>query len=217
MIQRFLIAFLLVFFVSFQMKAQRVTLIAENSKNNRLYAGIDNPLNINLNQQGFDSLQITTNNGQVLKDSSYFICIPHRSGRARLQLVGYRKNDTILLKTANLLVNSVPGAELKLGDKLIKDTKRITKEELINIGAFQIYFNDDIINYEDWFIIHDITFGYTIGGYFHRHINEGYQLSQETIKFIQELKEGSKITLKVRIEGQGKVLKTLPLYTTWIY
>ena len=197
--------------------AQTVKIFAENSKNNRLYAGIDNPLKIDIDQNKTDSIGLITNNGKILCDTNTFIAIPKRSGRARIQVYSYSSTDTLLLYTTSFLVNSVPLAQLKLGEKLLIEMKGIHKEELIAKGAFDIYFNEDIVNCHNWFTIHDITFGYSVGGFFHRHVNNGSKFSDETIELIKKIQPGSEITFKVRLEGQGNVLKTVPLYTTRLY
>ncbi len=213
----FLFTLLLLPGINDSLYAQTVRIIAENSKNNRLYAGIDNPLKIEIAEQKSDSIGLKTNNGKILCNTDSFIAIPKRSGRARIQLYLYSLTDTSLLYSTSFLVNSVPMAQLKLGENLLNDMNSIRKEELIGEGAFDIYFNEDIVNCDNWFTIHDITFGYTIGGFFHRHVNRGSKFSDETIEVIKKTHPGSEITFKVRLEGQGNVLKTLPLYTSRVY
>lgn len=208
--------FLCITFILNLADAQNVSISTEISKNNRLYAGIDNPLKIHAEVEKYDSLNVYSNNGMVYKDDNNFVCIPRRSGRARLQLFGYSDVDTLLLYTGNFLVNSVPSAHLMIGENLIDELNKLSKDTLMQKGEFHLFFNKDITS-TNWYEIEDITFGYTIGGFFHRHVNHGSTFTEETMRLINKLNSGTELTIKARIKTEGNVMKTLPLYSLRIY
>lgn len=207
-----------VMYLASPLNAQKISLLAENSKNNRLYVGIDNPLILkNADINLYDSIYLVSNNGKVFFDNTNFICIPKRSGRARLELYGFNSTDTVLLHRANLLVNSFPAVDLQLGDQLISEMEFIPRDKLIGKGGFNIYYNDDIINGDQWFSIHDVTIGYLVKGFYHKHVNNGDVFTGETLNVIEKIRPGSKVSFKVRLKGEGDLLKTLPVYTKRLY
>jgi hypothetical protein len=76
---------------------------------------------------------------------------------------------------------------------------------------------DDIIGNEKLFNIKDIVIGYSFGSLFVTKKNEGAKFSAEIIELLMKQPPGHEISFLIHVEGEGGVIKTLPMVKIKIY
>jgi hypothetical protein len=193
-------------------------LLAVDSRNNILYAGIDN--RIIADYSGFEvnyEYILKVNNGIVFPDSIYQIIIPDRPGNARFLLYGARDNDTVLFGYRYFEVRNVPDPLLAVDTLRLKEEDVISKNHFLNCDSLYIFISDDIIGAEKWFRIIRFTLGYVYGGYYVEHTNNTSILSRETKEIILTIGPTKEIIIKPVVEGEGKLIKELPIYRLILY
>lgn len=191
-----------------------------NSKNNYLYAGVDNEIKISvINETDYERFLITTSNGEIYKDTTNYNCIPRRSGRAKISVKGIKStSDTINILTKNFLVYTIPPVKLTIGGKTVDELARIEKRFLLENDVFGIHLSDDIINCNGWVNIEKVTMGYlSRGGFYERNEFAGNKLPEELKKIIASLPSGKELSFEVRLSFTGNVQKNLPVFVTRIY
>ena len=193
-------------------------LIAVDSRNDILYAGIDN--RIKADYSGFEAdyeYILKVNNGIVFHDSIYYISIPDRPGNARFLVFGIRNNDTVLYGYRYFEVRNVPDPLLALDTIRLKEEDVISKSHFLNCDSIYIFISDDIIGAEKWFRIIRFTLGYLYGGYYVEYTNNTNLLSRKTKEIILTIGPTKEIIIKPVVEGEGKLIKELPIYRLTLY
>ncbi|MFW6326952.1 MAG: hypothetical protein ACOC2F_01425 [Bacteroidota bacterium] len=195
---------------------QDIKLKVLNSKKEMLYMGVDNYIYLT---PLLDSIYITTTNGLIYPADSMFNIIPERSGRARLDVYSLKNQyaDTVLLRSFNFLVYSLPPAKLRIGDMVITRQTELKKDFILENNEFSVYLNDDIISSHEWMVVERITLGYRKGGYFIRVNSEGNKLDDKALEEIQHIRPGQEISIHVRVKCQGDIRKNIPVYRTRLY
>jgi hypothetical protein len=188
-------------------------LLIENSRNDFLYVGIDNVIKINYPKlEGSDEYILKVNNGEVIADSIYYISIPKRQGKARFLLYKKENSDSILVGYKYFVVRNVPDPSLAFDNFRVTKGDTVRKSDLLNSEYINIYISSDIINSENWFKIKEFTLGYEYGSYYYEHTNNTNRISYETKQVINTLGPTKEIVIKPIVEGEGGLIKELPIY-----
>jgi hypothetical protein len=191
---------------------------AVDSKNNILYAGIDNRIITDYSRFEEDHEYILkVNNGIIFSDSIYYISVPDRPGDARFLVLGIRDNDTALIGYRYFEVRNVPEPLLAVDTLRLKEEDVISKNHLLNCDSLNIFISDDIIGSESWFKIVKFTLGYVYGGYYVEHVNNTNKLSRETKQIIYTIGPTKEIIIKPVVKGEGKLIKELPIFRLTLY
>jgi hypothetical protein len=189
-----------------------------NSQSGILYTGIDNPFIINsLVIEGIDSLLIGTNNGIVFFDSIHYVSIPKKSGKVRLMVYRLKERDTVYIGFRNFTVNNVPEPKLMFDNIVISNNSSISKNMIMNTDSIGIFYSTDILGSEEWTYIDRFVLGYSYGGYYISHVNEGSKINLETKRIINTIGPDKQITFKIIAVSTGKVTRALPIYRLHIY
>lgn len=189
-----------------------------DSRNNILYTGIDNRIKADYSE--FDvsyEYILKVNNGLVFPDSIWYISIPDRPGNARFLICGVRNSDTVLFGYRYFEVRNVPDPLLSVDTLRLKEEDVISKSHFLNCDSIYIFISDDIIGSEKWFKIIRFTLGYVYGGYYVEHTNNTNILSRETKEIILTIGPTKEIIIKPVVEGEGNLIKELPIYRLILY
>lgn len=190
-------------------------LIAVNTYSNALYVGIDNPILIN--QPYSDAFFIESTNGMVYQDSIYHVVMPSRAGLTRLILYEIKGVDTIRHGYKFFPVRNIPEPRLMLDNIVVNDLQDLSKKLLLNTNRLGIFVSEDIIGSENWFTVKKFSIGYIYGGMYVSYINESDIISEKTKREILRLSPGKQLIIKVTSEGEGALIKDLPIYNYIIY
>ena len=184
-----------------------------NSKSGTLYAGIDNPVKINLkDDENIEDYILEVTNGTVFFDSLQFITIPVRSGISRLILSKVEGTDTILKGHKFYQVKSVPDPLLKIDTACFGEESVIYKQLLLSADSISIYFTSDIAGSDNWFRVKKYSIGYIFGGFYRSYSFEGSKISKNAKIIISRISPGKILVFRVVAESDGEVQKELPVY-----
>ncbi len=193
-------------------------LTAVNSRSNILYTGIDNEIWVNYSGLGvYNEYLLTVNNGIAFPDSFRYISIPDRAGKARFLVFGIKGTDTTLIGYRYFLVENIPEPLLYIDSLLVKRNGMVSKQHFLNSDSLGIFISDDIVGAEDWFKIIKFTLGYIYGGYYVEHTNNTNKISRETKQIIYTIRPSKEIIIKPIVEGEGKLIKELPIFRLTLY
>ena len=182
------------------------------------YTGIDNRFQIHYSLLKLgDTLIIETNNGIVFYDSISYVSIPKISGKCRLMLYAVNLTDTLFLGFQNITVENVPKPKIRFNEFIIENNTTVPKQLLIQSDSISVFYSNDIIDSDSWVTIDRFLLGYSYGGYFISHTNEGNIISEQTKKIINTISPEKQITIKVVINSTGKVIRELPIYRINLY
>ncbi len=183
------------------------------SRSNTLYAGIDNPVEIDIDDnERFEDYILETTNGVVVYDSLRFITIPVRSGLSRLVLSKIEANDTILKGHRFYRVKNVPDPLLRIDTICYDETSDIYKRQLLQSDSISIFFSPDIIDSENWFKITGYSIGYIFGGFYRSYSFEGDQISSAAKSVVMRISPGKIIVFRITAESEGNIKKEMPVY-----
>ena len=189
-----------------------------NSKNNHLYAGIDNPIIINYKPiNTIDTFFIETNNGILFRDSLDLITIPSRGGKSRFLFYDVINNDTTLAGYKYMSVENIPEPSLKIDSVIIRGEGIVSKNLLHKCDSLQIYFTSDIEDSKNWYRVYQFSVGYSYGGYYVSFLNKSNMFLKGTLSLIDRIEPGKEISIKVFVESQGYIRKELPIYRIKVY
>lgn len=183
-----------------------------------LYSGIDNYVKIcdSLNQV-YNSLGLRTSNGTVAKDSlDLFLVVPARPGRIRLTVLN-EDWDTAAVGYEYFQVKTVPGPVLMLNNYKIGPVAQLPKSLLMDCDSLSVFFTEDLPGSEAWLKITEFTLGYNYGGFHVSYLNPSNHVLFETKEIINRLGPESEISIRVKVESVGKIIKELPIYRITIY
>jgi hypothetical protein len=193
-------------------------LTAVNSRSNILYAGIDNEISVDYSGLGiYAEYLLTVNNGVVLPDSTCYISIPDRNGKARFLVFGINGNDSTLIGYRYFQVENVPEPLLYIDSLLVKRNDMVSKQHFLNSDSLGIFISDDIIGAEDWYKTIRFTLGYVYGGYYVEYTNNTNLISHEAKQIIYTIAPSMEIVIKPIIEGEGSLIKELPIFRLKLY
>ena len=183
------------------------------SKSGTLYAGIDNPVEVHLNDdESIEDFILEVTNGTVFYDSLQFITIPVRSGISRLILSKVEGTDTILKGHKFFQVKSIPDPLLKIDTACFSEESGIYKQQLLYADSISIFFSSDITGSENWLRVKEYSIGYIFGGFYKSYSFEGSKISKTAKIIISRISPGKVIVFRVIAESEGDVQKELPVY-----
>jgi hypothetical protein len=183
------------------------------SRSSTLYAGIDNPVEIEINDnERIEDYILETTNGVVVYDSIRFITIPVRSGLSRLVLLKIEANDTILKGHRFFQVKNVPDPLLRIDTICYDETSDIYKRQLLQSDSISIFFSSDIMGSENWFKITEYSIGYIFGGFYRSYSFKGNQINNAAKSVILRISPGKVIVFRVIAESEGNIKKEMPVY-----
>ncbi len=189
-----------------------------NSRSGIFYTGIDNPFIIDSTIiYNTNNLFISTNNGIVFFDSVYYISIPKKSGKVRMMVYKLEQGDTVYIGFRNFTVHNVPEPKLMFNNMVVSNNSSIPKSLIMSTDSLGIFYSSDISGSEEWTYIDRFILGYSYGGYYISHINEGNKINLETKRIINTIGPDKQITFKIIAVNTGKVIRVLPIYRLRIY
>ncbi|NJK85826.1 MAG: hypothetical protein HC906_07535 [Bacteroidales bacterium] len=189
-----------------------------SSKSNHLYEGIDNVIELIIDgKTNPEDYILSTNNGIVFRDSLDFITIPRRIGKSRLIVSQLNGNDTLTLGFSYFNVKRVPDPMLRLDTLSFNEIDTVLKKSIIQADSLTIYFGSDIIGSENWFKIVRYNIGYFYGGFYKSFNYTGNLLNNELKYLISSLGPGKDITITIWAEGEGMLIKELPIFRWIVY
>jgi hypothetical protein len=127
------------------MKGQ--TVAVSNIKENRLYLGIDNPLEVVVENLKCNSILIKTDNGKIEGESCKYRIAPAKIGRANISVYKLKGKDTTLIVTKEFRVKNIPKPTAKIAGKSFGTIKKNLLAAQYGIKAelddfdFDIHFN----------------------------------------------------------------------------
>lgn len=193
-------------------------LIAVNSRNNILYTGIDNEIWVDYSGLGeYNKYILIVNNGIVFPYDNNYIAMPERTGKARFLLFGINGLDSTLIGYTYFQVNNIPEPMLVIDSVLVKENDMVNKQHFLNSESLDIFISDDIIGAENWFKILEFTLGYVYGGYYVEHTNKSNKISRKTKQIIYTIGPSKEIIIKPIVEGEGNLIKELPIFRLTLY
>ncbi|MFZ4399427.1 MAG: GldM family protein [Bacteroidales bacterium] len=116
--------------ISFSAFGQSISIA--NSKNNILYCGIENPLDVVVENMKCASFFLTTDNGQIKGEKCSYIIIPEKYHQLTIYVKKIIKNDTILIGKKVFRVKKIPLPTAYIGSK---NCESIQKNYLIASGG----------------------------------------------------------------------------------
>lgn len=183
------------------------------SKGGILYAGIDNPVKIYLEEgENIEDYILEVTNGTAFYDSLQFITIPVRSGISRLILSKVEGTDTILKGHRFYQVKNVPDPLLKIDTSFFGEVSNIYKQQLLYADSLSIFFSSDIAGSENWFRVKEFSIGYIFGGFYRSYTFKGSEISDTAKIIISRISPGKVVVFRIIAEGDGKIQKELPVY-----
>jgi len=192
---------------------------ALSSRNNILYRGIDNYIQISPQfQSKYDSLIVRCNNGSVMfeKENVLFV-MPSRLGKVRLMFYGITDNDTISLGYTYFEVKAVPEPCLTIDNTPITTNCALPRRVLQNCDSLGIYFSKDIIGSENWLKVTGFIIVYNYGGFNVSYNNPSKVFSKATKQILNHIGPNREIGILPIVEGEGSLTKKLPIYRITIY
>jgi len=193
------------------------TIRAVNSYSNSLYAGIDNPIEINKANLPFKNYYIECNKGLVLDDSPYLNIIPAKPGEVVINYFQYDKGDTCLIFSKTFNVLRVPQPYIALEKTNLSSFPFLTKDQLKKNKRFEVLISDDFVNDKNWFTIKDITIGYSKGKLYEVKSCMGAEITDDVLKSILELIPGREVSFAFTIKGTGDIYKRIPPIRIKVY
>ncbi len=194
------------------------TILAINSNEGSLYVGIDNPLQLNyVKNNNADDFLLSTNNGKLFFDSLNYISIPKRSGKARIVISTIDNSDTTLIGYKYFIVKNIPDPMLQIDTLLFSELDTIMKSYLLTADNLEIFVSSDIIGSENWFKIIKYEIGYFYGGLYTSSLINGNKLTNKAKQIIYKLGPGKELVFDIAVEGEGKLIKELPIYRFIMY
>ncbi|MFO7656135.1 MAG: GldM family protein [Bacteroidales bacterium] len=189
-----------------------------NSRSGTLYAGIDNPISLNLcKPENINEYILFSNNGTAFIDSLWFTVIPARTGLSRIVLMKIEDNDTIIIGQRFYSVKSIPEPKLQIDTIRFESLSFFSRSALLAADSISIFISSDIINSDNWFKVNRFTIGYIYGGLYKQHLNQGNRISLETKMMINNLSPGKEVIFNIFAEGEGKLIVELPVYRLKLY
>jgi hypothetical protein len=185
------------------------TLRALNSFGNFLYAGIDNPLSINRKCVPFKKLIVECNRGMAMEDEENYDIIPSKPGETTISIYQFDSIDTVPVIKKLFIVKPVPQPYVTLDLQKLNKYEFITRDKLRNTNKFEIHLSDDFIDDSEWFSIKEIIFGYPIGKVYITKSCKGPRLSEEILKCIKSLPNGTEVSFGFTIAGSGDLFKRI--------
>jgi GldM C-terminal domain len=192
---------------------------ALSSRNNILYRGIDNYLQISpLFQSKYDTLIVKCNNGSVFfeKENVLFV-MPERLGKVRLMIYGITGKDTVSLGYTYFEVKAVPEPCLTINNTPLSTHCTMPKKILQNCDSLGIYFSKDIVGSENWLKVTGFILVYNYGGFRISYNNPSKIFSKAIKQILNHLGPDREIGILPIVEGEGSLTKKLPIYRITIY
>lgn len=189
-----------------------------STKSGSLYSGIDNYIRISDSLRvNYSNLALKTSNGTAEKDSNdLFLVIPAKPGRIRLTVL-VSDDDTTAVGYEYLQVKPVPEPKLMLNSLKIDSRVELPKSLLMDCDSLSVFFTNDIPGSDLWLQITEFTLGYNYGGFHVSFPNPSNHILYETKEIINRLGPEHEISIRVKVNAEGKVMKELPIYRITIY
>ncbi|MBN2611156.1 MAG: hypothetical protein JXB00_06335 [Bacteroidales bacterium] len=189
-----------------------------NSRSGTLYAGIDNPIRLNLDRvENINEYILFTNNGKAFVDSLCFVVIPVRTGLSRMVLMKVDENDTSIIGQRFYSVKKIPEPKLQIDTFRLESLSNFSRTALLEADSISIFISSDILNSGNWFKINRFTIGYIYGGLYKQHFNQGNRINLGTKMVINNLSPGKEVIFNIFAEGEGKLIVELPVYRVKLY
>ena len=195
----------------------RDTIRAVNSYSNSLYAGIDNPIEINKTNLPYTKYFIECSKGIVLDDYPYLIVIPAKPGTVVIRYYQYERGDTLLAFSKTFNVLKVPQPFIALEKTNLSSFQFLTKDQLKKNKRFEVLISEDFVNDKNWFTIKEITIGYPKGKLYVVKSCLGPELTDNIVKGILELISGKEVSFSFTIKGTGDIYKRIPPIRVKVY
>ena len=195
------------------------TIICHTSRHGYLYMGIDNYVSLNKsNVPSAENYLLQSNNGTVFPDSNdLYLIVPVRQGKVRMLVFTINVADTQLVGYHYFTVKKVPDPKLTLNQMPISTPTILPKKFLMSCDSIGIFISNDIPGSENWFRITEFTFGYNYGGYYISHKNLSNKFTSETKRIIDLTAPDREVSIRPKVESEGKVKVELPIYRITIY
>lgn len=192
----------------------KITVEATESKNNYLYAGIDNTLKITFPDENSKKLQLYwgVNNGQIFRTGDLYLTIPRKAGWSFVTTYCITENnDTLVLGKKQFIVKNIPAPTLLIGNTHLCENCTVDRKAFYTGDTLKIFFTDDYAESNQWVSITNFSVGYSYGGMYLSVNNEGSVLLPHTVNFIQKLKPGQQTVIKVIATTPTRMLRQMPL------
>jgi hypothetical protein len=226
----FTVLFFLIFFILVPVKAHtidgadsalikrywnKVNIKSISSLGNNLYNGIDNYIQLIFpdRQSSTYKYYLTTNNGELFEyDETSYLTVPKNIGRSFISIhVITDENDTLLIGKKQLLVLNLPRPILKIGNTIISDQSDIDKQVFYKGDTLKIFFTDDLPESSNWYKIGWFSIGYAYGKIYVSAENNGDVINDEAKNFLNKIKPGCEVNIKVNTVSPSSLLRNLPL------
>jgi hypothetical protein len=193
------------------------TICAINSFGNYLYAGIDNPVAIVRKNVPFKNLIVECSRGMAMEDEGNYEIIPSKPGETLISIYQFDSIDTVPVIKKLFIVKSLPQPYVTFDFQKLNHYEYLIKSQLFKKNKFEIHLSDDFIDDNQWFSIKEIIFGYPIGKLYVTKSCEGPRLSNEILKCIKSLPNGTEVSFGFTIAGSGDLFKRIEPIRLKIY
>ncbi|QQS51310.1 MAG: hypothetical protein IPM71_00885 [Bacteroidota bacterium] len=193
------------------------TIFSTSSRSNTLYTGIDNYLELKLDEtMGYDSIILQCNNGKVFFDSCYVV-IPRRPGSLRIEVFGFIDDNIDTLGYKSFKVNTLPSPQLAFDEIIVSDSILVDHKDFINADTMFMVYTNDLIGSDKWLRISEFTIGYNYGGYYIGESNNNGAITQEMKELVLNKGIGRWMSVKVICQANSSLFLSNIIYRVLFY
>ncbi|MFW5804772.1 MAG: hypothetical protein ACOCWG_06035 [bacterium] len=209
------------------------TILVNTSYSNTFYLGIDNIFKINKPVfkdsvyvdsvfTGFkyqdsisQSLELSTNNGKILKDNGYYYIIPKTQGLATVYLKD--KNNKKIIHEKEFPVKKLPSLKVTMCDLILNDVKTINRLFLLACDSIGVYYTDDLVDSQKWLTITRFSIGYNYGNYFIEYASRNNRYTSQMISGIKKISPGNMLRINITCENKTGFKIVIPTISIKVY
>jgi hypothetical protein len=155
--------------------------------------------------------------GMAMEDEENYDIIPSRTGETTISIYEFDSIDTVPVIKKLFIVKPVPQPYVTLDFQKLNKYEFLTRDKLRNTNKFEIHLSDDFIDDSEWFSIKEIIFGYPIGKVYITKSCSGPSLSNEILKCIKRIPNGTEVSFGFTIAGSGDLFKRIAPIRLKIY
>jgi len=185
------------------------TIRSINSHSNILYAGIDNPIELVKKNVPFKNIIVECTRGMTMEDSLNYIVMPSKPGTTLISIYQFDKGDTVLYFQKAMQVKSLPQPYITLEMVKLTELEFLSKQLLLKNRHFEVHLSEDFVDDSQWFTVKEITIGYPFGKLYVTKSCESNTLSDDILKAINKLPQGTEVTFIFTISGEGDLFKRM--------
>lgn len=197
----------------------KILVEAVKSRNNYLYAGIDNIIKINDTISTHENCIVKATDASVFRsdtNNSYYRVIPDKTGLITFEIYYAYEKDTIMIISDDVKCIYLPAPLLTINGNVIRNSV-IDRRMLNKANKIGLFITNDIVDIDQWFDVVGFKFGLDFEGKYNMYHNIGNICSRETKSIMSNLYPGSEIIFNVSVKSKTDVLIRGRTYKFLVY